>query len=71
MGPKKFSAHFQVLDIDTSYKFLLGRPIIHMAGAVNSTLHQMMKLIWKDEKLVIHGKGTHSGRHALIIDKVS
>ena len=31
MGPTEFSAQFQVLDIDTSYNLLLGRPFIHMA----------------------------------------
>ena len=48
MGPTEFDAKFQVLDIDTSYNLLLGRPFIHMAGAVPSTLHQMMKLVWKN-----------------------
>ena len=45
MGPAEFEAKFQVLDIDTSYNLLLGRPFIHMAGAVPSTLHQMIKLV--------------------------
>ena len=49
MGPAEFDEKFQVLDIDTSYNLLLGRPFIHMAGAVPSTLHQMMKLVWKNE----------------------
>ncbi|XP_010327350.1 uncharacterized protein [Solanum lycopersicum] len=31
MGPAEFEAKFQVLDIDTSYNLLLGRPFIHMA----------------------------------------
>ena len=39
MGPVEFSVHFQVLDIDTSYNFILGRHSIYMAGAVPSTLH--------------------------------
>ena len=42
-----------------------------MAGALSSTLHQMMKLVWKDKELVIHGEGSHSGRKILIIDEVS
>ena len=42
-----------------------------MAGVVPSTLLHMMKLVWKNEELVIHGEGIHSGRHALIIDEVS
>ena len=58
MGLEEFSAQFQVLDINTSYNLLLRRSFIHMAGAVSSTLHQMMKLVWKNEELVIHGEGT-------------
>ena len=45
MGPAEFSAEFQVLDIDTSYDLFLGRPFIHVAGFVPSTLHQIMKLV--------------------------
>ncbi|XP_015084196.1 uncharacterized protein LOC107027578 [Solanum pennellii] len=71
MGPTKFSAQFKVLDIDTSNNLLLGKPFIHMAGAMPSTLHQMMKLIWKDEELIIHGEGSHSGTQTPIIDGVS
>ena len=41
-----------------------------MDGAVPSTIHQMMKLVWKTEELVIHGEGSHSGRQAPIIDEV-
>ncbi|XP_015060443.1 uncharacterized protein LOC107006392 [Solanum pennellii] len=70
MGPAEFSAQFQVLDIDTSYNLLLGRSFIHMAGAVPSTLHQMMKLVWKNEELVIHGEGSHLGRQVPIIDEM-
>ncbi|XP_069150206.1 uncharacterized protein [Solanum lycopersicum] len=64
MGPAEFDAKFQVLDIDTSYNLLLGRPFIHMAGAVPSTLHQMMKLVWKNEEIVIHGERSHSGKQS-------
>lgn len=39
MGPMKFVVEFQVIDITTSYNILLGRPWIHMAGFVPSTLH--------------------------------
>ena len=71
MGLVEYNAQFQVFDINTSYNLLLGRPFIHMVGAVSSTLHQMMKLIWKDEELVIHNEGSHFGRIAPIIDEVS
>ncbi|KAK4713123.1 hypothetical protein R3W88_019030 [Solanum pinnatisectum] len=39
VGPADFNVEFQVLDINTSYNFLMGRPFIHMVGAVSSTLH--------------------------------
>jgi len=59
------------LDINTSYNLLLGRPFIHMAGVVPSTLHQLMKFVWKDQELVIYGEGSHSNGYAPIIDDVS
>ena len=34
-----FNVKFQVMDISPSYKCLLGRPRIHVAGVVPSTLH--------------------------------
>ena len=71
MGPAEFSAQFQVLDIATNFNLLLGMPFIHMVGLVPSTLYQMMKLVWKIEELVVHGKGIHSGRQVPIIDEVS
>ncbi|XP_015068884.1 uncharacterized protein LOC107013502 [Solanum pennellii] len=69
MGPAEFEAKFQVLDIDTSYNLLLGRPFIHLDGAVPSTLHQMMKLVWKNEELVIHGEKGHSGKQVPVLDE--
>ena len=42
-----------------------------MDGAVPSTLHQMMKFVWKNEELVIHGEGIHSSRQTPNNDKVS
>ncbi|KAK4722188.1 hypothetical protein R3W88_012421 [Solanum pinnatisectum] len=71
MGPAEFKVEFQVLDINTSYNLLLGRPFIHMAGAVPSTLHQLMKFVWKHQELVIYGEGSHSNRYAPIVDDVS
>ena len=69
MGPAEFDAKFQVLDINTSYNLLLARPFFHMAGAVPSTLHQMMKLVWKNEELVVHGERSHSGKQVLVFDE--
>ena len=35
-----------------------------------STLHQIMKLIWMDEELVIHNEESHSDRQTPFIDEV-
>ncbi|KAK6777926.1 hypothetical protein RDI58_024644 [Solanum bulbocastanum] len=47
-SPAESNVEFQVLDINTSYNLFLGRPFIHMTGALPSTLHQLMKFVWKD-----------------------
>ena len=39
VGPSIFNSEFIVIDINPSYSYLLGRPWIHRAGAVPSTLH--------------------------------
>ena len=39
IGPCTFNIEFQVMDISSSYNCFLGRPWIHIAGAVPSTLH--------------------------------
>jgi len=39
VGPHEFEVTFQVMDIPASYRCLLGRPWIHEARAVTSTLH--------------------------------
>ncbi|XP_070008155.1 uncharacterized protein [Nicotiana sylvestris] len=58
--PVDFEVTFQVLDMDTSYNFLLGRPWIHVAGAVPSTLHQMVKFEHEDQEIVVHGEDEQS-----------
>jgi hypothetical protein len=47
IGPETFQITFQVMDINASYSYLLGRPWIHDAGAVTSTLHQRLKFVRK------------------------
>ncbi|XP_070002752.1 uncharacterized protein [Nicotiana sylvestris] len=47
---------FQVLDVAVSYNLLLGRPWIHAAKAVPSTLHQMVKFEWDRQGIIVHGK---------------
>ncbi|XP_070026490.1 uncharacterized protein [Nicotiana sylvestris] len=60
IGPIDFEVTFQVLDMDTSYNFLLGRPWIHAAGAVPSTLHQMVKFEHEDQEIMVHGEDEQS-----------
>ncbi|XP_070029593.1 uncharacterized protein [Nicotiana sylvestris] len=60
IGPVDFKVTFQVLDMDTSYNFLLGMPWIHAAGAVPSTIHQMVKFEHEDQDIVVHGEDEQS-----------
>lgn len=53
IGPTFFKITFQVMDIHPDYSCLLGRPWIHYAGAVTSTLHQKLKFITNDKMIVI------------------
>ncbi|XP_070002095.1 uncharacterized protein [Nicotiana sylvestris] len=46
---------FQVLDVAVSYNLLLGRPWIHAAKVVPSSLHQMVKFEWDRQEIVVHG----------------
>ncbi|XP_052479497.1 uncharacterized protein LOC128034716 [Gossypium raimondii] len=45
IGPTVYEVDFLVMDIKPSYSCLLGRPWIHSAGAVPSSLHQKLKLV--------------------------
>ncbi|XP_019242002.1 PREDICTED: uncharacterized protein LOC109222047, partial [Nicotiana attenuata] len=56
IGPVEFTMEFQVLDEAVSYNLLLGRPWIHAAKAVPSTLHQMVKFEWDRQEIVVHGE---------------
>lgn len=53
IGPTTFSITFKVMDIHQAYNCLLGRPYIHIAGAVTSTLYQKLKFIIGDKMIVI------------------
>jgi len=51
-----FEITFQVMDILPAYTCLLGRPWIHSAGVVPSTLHQKLKFIVDNKLVIIHAK---------------
>ena len=56
IGPYEFQVTFQVLEIPTAYSMLLGRPWIHPAGAVPSTLHQNVKYTIDGLLIVVHSE---------------
>ncbi|XP_070004885.1 uncharacterized protein [Nicotiana sylvestris] len=56
IGPEEFTIEFQVLEIAFSYNFSLGRPWIHAAKAVPSTLHQIVKFEWDRQEIAVHGE---------------
>ena len=45
IGQCTFNVDFQVMDISPSYNYLQGRPWIHIARAIPSTLHQKIKFV--------------------------
>ena len=60
IGPCTFNVTFKVMDIPGVYSLLLGRPWIHAAGAVPSTLHQKVKFILEDRVVVINGEDDYN-----------
>ncbi|XP_058732626.1 uncharacterized protein LOC131604182 [Vicia villosa] len=63
IGPQLFTITFFVMDIHTSYSCLLGRPWIHAAGAVTSTLHQKLKFAIQGKIVTICGEEEHVVSH--------
>jgi hypothetical protein len=53
IGPQVYNINFQVLRIDSPYNLLLGRPWLHTAGAIASSLHQKMKFIIGNQLVTI------------------
>ena len=49
----RFSILFQVLRIQSSFNMLLGRPLIHEAGVIPSSLHQKLKFIHEGHIIMI------------------
>ncbi|EOY03805.1 Uncharacterized protein TCM_018989 [Theobroma cacao] len=56
IGPCTFTIEFQVMDIAPSYNYFLGRPWIHMAGAIPSSLHQKVKFIVEGKIVCVNGE---------------
>ncbi|XP_016752468.2 uncharacterized protein [Gossypium hirsutum] len=56
IGPNTYDVDFLVMDIKPSYNCLLGRPWIHSAGAVSSSLHQKLKLVTEGRLVTINAE---------------
>ncbi|KAA3478108.1 RNA-directed DNA polymerase (Reverse transcriptase), Ribonuclease H-like protein [Gossypium australe] len=56
IGPNTYEVDFLVMDIKPSYNCLLGRPWIHSAGAVSSSLHQKLKLVTEGRLVTINAE---------------
>ena len=56
VAPSIFETIFQVMDVDAAYTMLLGRPWIHHAQAVPSTLHQCVKFIEGGRIITVKGE---------------
>ena len=53
IGPVRYSILFQVLRIQSSFNLLLGRPWIHEAGVIPSSLHHKVELMHKGRIITI------------------
>ncbi|KAL2347436.1 hypothetical protein Fmac_001436 [Flemingia macrophylla] len=56
IGPTVFNVDFQVMDITLAYICLLGRPWIHDAKVVPSTLHQKVKFVVGDKLVTVQAE---------------
>lgn len=65
VGPQQFQILFQVMDINPDYSCFLGRPWIHDASSVTSTLHQKLKFIQNGKLVIVYGE------QVLMISKLS
>ncbi|XP_017604480.1 uncharacterized protein LOC108451286 [Gossypium arboreum] len=54
IGPNTYEVDFLVMDIRPSYNCLLGRPWIHSAGAIPSSLHQRLKLVMEGRLITVN-----------------
>ena len=56
IGSVRYSILFQVLRIRSSFNLLLGRPWIHEAGVIPSSLHQKVKFIHEGRIITIQSE---------------
>ena len=63
VGTQIFNSTFYVMDIRPSYSCLLGRPWIHNASVVTSTLYQMLKYLVQGKIIIVHGEEEYMISH--------
>ena len=63
VGSQTFGSTFYVTDIRPSYSCLLGRPWIHGADAITSTLHQMLKYPVNGKIVTVRGEEEYMVSH--------
>ena len=68
IGPVVFSTMFQVLRIPTSFNLLLGRPWIHRASAIPSSLHQKVKFIYEGRVISVQSSGDIYSSSELVLE---
>nr|KYP47720.1 hypothetical protein KK1_030602 [Cajanus cajan]KYP47735.1 hypothetical protein KK1_030617 [Cajanus cajan] len=56
VGPTIFNVEFQVMDIAPAYNCLLGRPWIHQAKAIPSTIHYKIKFVVNDKLVIVQAE---------------
>ncbi|XP_039029195.1 LOW QUALITY PROTEIN: uncharacterized protein LOC120163293 [Hibiscus syriacus] len=56
IGPVVYNIDFVVMDIHPTYNCLLGRPWIHSAGAVPSSLHQKLKFVIDGQLICVNAE---------------
>ncbi|PKI69607.1 hypothetical protein CRG98_009999 [Punica granatum] len=56
VGPCLFSITFQILEIPNAFSLLLGRPWIHVAGAISSSLHQKLKFFVEGKLITVNSE---------------
>ena len=63
VGTQTFNSTFYVMNTCPSYSCLLGRPWIHNAGAVASTLHEMLRYPVHGKIIIVHGEEEYMISH--------
>ncbi|XP_039163040.1 uncharacterized protein LOC120290728 [Eucalyptus grandis] len=70
IGLVLFQIPFQVLDIPSTFNFLLGTPWIHMASAIASSLHQKVRFVVDNRLVTVHGESDFKIYHVTAIPYV-